>query len=128
MASQVESDSDWNQKRQQAQPFINRIRSVLEKKARGFAQIGFLRRCQKERLTPKGLRVKLPTNMEKTDFGGRLQGRSEKRVLKRTIGDLFVKIKKLDKELAGLKLHLNDEMGFSNKWIEKRLWYGYRDL
>ena len=90
---------------------IIRICSVLEKKTQGFEQIGFLRRCQKERLTPKGLRVKLPTNMEKTDFGGRLQGRSEKRVLKSTIGDLFVKIKKLDKELAGLKLHLNDKMG-----------------
>jgi hypothetical protein len=74
MASQVESDSDWNKKRQQAQPFINRIRSVLEKKTRGFEQIGFLRRCQKERLTPKGLRVKLPTNMEKTDFGWKITG------------------------------------------------------
>ena len=96
MASQVESDSDWIKKHQQAQPFINRIRSVSEKKTWGFEQIGFLRRCQKERLTPKGLRVKLPTNMEKTctDFGGRLQGRSEKRVLKRTIGDLFVNIYK----------------------------------
>ena len=91
MASQEESGSDWNKKRQQAQPFINRIRSVLEKKTRGFEQIGFLRRCQKERLTLKGLRVKLPTNMEKTDFGGRLQGRSENRVLKRTIGDFLLK-------------------------------------
>ena len=36
MASQKESDSDWNKKRQQAQPFINRIRSVLEKKTQGF--------------------------------------------------------------------------------------------
>ena len=119
MASRLEVDSDWNKKRQQAQPFINKIRSVLEKKARTFEQIGFLRRCQKEKLTPKGLRVKLPTNISGSQFGGRLQSRSEKRVVKRTIGDLFVKIKKLDEQLADLKLHLNVEMGFSNKWINK---------
>ena len=119
MASQAERDSDWNKKRQQAQPFINRMCSVLERKIRGYEQIGFLRRCQREKLTPKGLRVKLPTNMGKTEFGGRLQGRSEKRVLKRTIGDLFVKMKRLDEELAGLKLQLNVEMGFSNNWIDK---------
>ena len=119
MASRLEVDSDWNKKRQQAQPFINKIRSVLEKKARTFEQIGFLRRCQKEKLTPKGLRVKLPTNISGSQFGGRLQSRSEKRVVKRTIGDLFVKIKKLDEQLADLKLHLNIEMGFSNKWINK---------
>jgi len=119
VASRLEVDSDWNKKRQQAQPFINRIRSVLEKKARSFEQIGFLRRCQKEKLTPKGLRVKLPTNVSGSQFGGRLQSRSEKRVVKRTIGDLFVKIKNLDEELAKLKLHLNVEMGFSNNWINK---------
>ena len=119
MASQAERDSDWNKKRQQTQPFINKIRSVLEKKARTFEQIGFLRRCQKEKLTPKGLRVKLPTNISGSQFGGRLQSRSEKRVVKRTIGDLFVKIKNLDEQLADLKLHLNVEMGFSNKWINK---------
>ena len=67
---------------------------------------------QKEKLTPKGLRVKLPTNISGSQFGGRLQSRSEKRVVKRTIGDLFVKIKKLDEQLADLKLHLNVEMGF----------------
>ena len=30
-----------------------------------------------------------------------------------------MKIKKLDEQLADLKLHLNVEMGFSNKWINK---------
>jgi len=33
MANQ-ERDEDWNKKRQQAQPFINKIRSCMEKKAR----------------------------------------------------------------------------------------------
>ena len=93
----------------------------IGEKTCGYEQIGFLRSCQREKLTPKGLRVKLPSNMGKTEFGGRLQGRSEKWVLKRRIGDLFVKVKGLDKELVGLKLHLNIEMGFSNNWIDKVL-------
>ena len=54
MANQ-ERDEDWNKKRQQAQPFINKIRSCMEKKARWIEQIGFLRKCQKEGLVPKGL-------------------------------------------------------------------------
>ena len=53
MASPLEGDSDQNKKHQQGQPFINRTRSVLEKKALSFEQIGFLRRCQDEKFTPK---------------------------------------------------------------------------
>ena len=37
--------------------------------------------------------------------------------MKRTIRDLFVKLKKSE-ELAKIK-HLNIEMGFTNKWIKK---------
>jgi len=51
MANRAGGASDWDKKRQQAQPFINRIRSVWEKKTRSIEQIGFLRRCQKEKLT-----------------------------------------------------------------------------
>ena len=50
-----EGDADWNKKRQQAQPYINKIRSLLEKKMQWFEQVGFLRKCQKEKLIPKGL-------------------------------------------------------------------------
>ena len=39
--------------------------------------------------------------------------------MKRTIGDLFEKIKKLDGELEKLKKYWNIEMGFSNKCINK---------
>ena len=63
------------------------------------------------KLTPRGLRVKLPNNISSSQYGNRLQGRSEKRVMKRTIGDLFVKLKRLDEELAKIRLHLNVEMG-----------------
>ena len=98
MASRLEVDSDWNKKRQQAQPSINRIRSGLKQKTRWYAQIGFLRRCQKEGLVPKGLRVKLPSSVLKSEYGERLKLRSEKRVLKRAISDLFVKIQRMDRK------------------------------
>ena len=91
-----EGDGDWKKKRQQAQPFINKIRSCMEKKARWFEQIGFMRKCQKEGLVPKGLRVKLPWNIMKSQSGERLKRRSEKRVLKRAVSDLFVKINRMD--------------------------------
>ena len=101
-----EGDDDWNKKRQQAQPIINKIRSCMDRKQRWFEQIGFLRRCQKEGLVPKGLRVKLPVNIMKSEYGERLKKRSEKRVLKRAVSDLFVKIHRMDKEMAERRLHL----------------------
>ena len=57
-------------------------------------------------MVPKGLRVKLPTSILKSEYGERLKMRSEKRVVKRAISDLFIKIKRLDKRLAEIRLHL----------------------
>ena len=39
-------DVEWNKKRQQAQPYIDKIRSLLETKMQWFEQVGFLRECQ----------------------------------------------------------------------------------
>ena len=108
------NDNDWEKKRQQAQPYINKIRSALEKKTRWYEQIGFLRKCTKEGLVPKGLRVRLPETVLKSEYGERLKKRSEKRVVKRAISDLFVKIQRIDRNLAGLRLYLNQSLGFSN--------------
>ena len=87
-------EEDWNKKRQQAQPYINRIWSLMEKKMQCFEQVGFLTRCRKEKLMPKGLRVRLPSSIEKSEYGQRLKGRSENKVIKRAVSDLFVKILK----------------------------------
>ena len=76
------SGEDWNKKRQQAQPYINKVRSLLEKKMRWVEQVGFLRRCRKEDLIPKGLRVSFPSSIEKSEYGQRLKGRNEKRSLR----------------------------------------------
>ena len=73
----------------------------------------FLRSCLKEGLTPKGLRVKLPASVLRSQHGQRLQRRSQKRVVKRTISNLFVKMKALDKQLADLRLSLKTDFGFS---------------
>ena len=96
--------SDWNKKRQQAQPYINRIRSALEKKTRWSEQIGFLRKCLKEGLTPKGLRVRLPGSILLSQHGKRLRMRSEKRVVKRTVSNLFVKLKSISYGLRNCRL------------------------
>ena len=111
--------SDWNKKRQQAQPYINRIRSALEKKTRWSEQIGFLRKCLKEGLTPKGLRVRLPGSILLSQHGKRLRMRSEKRVVKRRVSNLFVKLKSMDSEIADLRLKRKSFVGFSNNWIQK---------
>ena len=55
----------------------------------------------------------------RSEYGERLKKRSEKRVLKRAISDLFVKIQRIDRNLAGLRLYLNQSLGFSNKWVQK---------
>ena len=113
------SDGDWNKKRQQAQPFINKIRSCMEKKTKWCEQIGFLRRCQKEGLVPNGLRVKLPVNIMKSEYGARLKKRSEKRVLKRAVSDLFVKVSRMDKKMAEQRVYLKQTFGFSEAWVKK---------
>ena len=60
MDGRSHNESDWNKKHQQTQPFINRVCSAMQKKTRWIEQIGFLRSCQKDGLTPPGLRVKKP--------------------------------------------------------------------
>ena len=110
---------DWNKKRQQAQPYINKIRSLLEKKTRWVEQVGFLRRCRKVDLMPKGLRVGFPSNMEKSEYGQRLKRRSEKKIIKRAISDLFVKIKHAEIDIGKLNLHLLQELKMPEKWVER---------
>ena len=44
---------------------------------------------------------------------------SEKRVVKRTVSNLFVKLKSMDSKIADLSLTLKSDFGFSNNWIQK---------
>ena len=121
-------DVDWNKKRQQAQPYINKIRSLLEKKMQWFEQVGFLRKCQKEKMIPKGLRVKIPTSVDKTDYGQRLKHRSEKRVLKRAISDLYVKMKRTEKEIADVNLYLMQNLNMPRGWTDRMGRWVYNSL
>ena len=81
--------------------------------------MGFLRRCRKEDLMPKGLRVGFPSNMEKSEYGQRLKRRSEKKIIKRAISDLFVKIKHAEIDIGKLNLHLLQELKTPEKWVER---------
>ena len=99
MALRVE-ESVWNKKRQKAQPFINRLRYELGRKAYWQQQIGFLRKCNQ------------------SDNGTRLKTRSEKRVLNRAISELYGKIKQIDKQVAGFKVILQMELEMPRDGLE----------
>ena len=111
-------ESDWEKKRKQAQPFINRIRFEQERRMRWTEQIGFLRKCSREGLMPKGLRVKLPRSILMTEYGRRLRAKSEHKVLKRAISTLFVKIKKVDVKVASVNLCAFKFGGGNDKWVD----------
>ena len=70
-------------------------------------------------MVPNGLRVKLPVNIMKSEYGARLKKRSEKRVLKRAVSDLFVKVSRMDKKMAEQRVYLKQTFGFSEAWVKK---------
>ena len=84
-----------------------------------FEQVGFLTRCRKEKLMPKGLRVRLPSSIEKSEYGQRLKGRSENKVIKRAVSDLFVKIKHAEMDIAKLNLCLMQELRMPEGWTKR---------
>ena len=61
-------------------------------------------------MVPKGLRVRLPESVMKSEYGERLRRRSE---------NLFVKIHRVNMELAERKFRLNQDLGFTGVWIQK---------
>ena len=81
--------------------------------------MGFLRRCRKEDLIPKGLRVSFPNSIEKSEYGQRLKGRNEKKIIKRAISDLFVKIKHAEIDIGKLNLYLMQELKLPEGWVER---------
>ena len=70
-------------------------------------------------MTPKGLQVKIPRSILKSQHGERLRVRSEKRVVKRAISNLFVKIKDVDTKVADVRLKLKNDFGFSRNWVQR---------
>ena len=53
--------------------------------------------------------MKIPASIERSQYGKRMKSRSEKRVLRRTISDLYVKIEKADIKIAEMNLVLSQE-------------------
>ena len=62
--------------------------------------------------------MKIPRSILKSQHGERLRVRSEKRVVKRAISNLFVKIKDVDTKGADLQLKLKNDFGFSRNWVQ----------
>ena len=57
MAVHFGSRNEWKQKREQAQPLINKIFSEMEKMSRWSEQLRFLILCQRKGIIPKGMRT-----------------------------------------------------------------------
>ena len=57
--------------------------------------------------------MRLPGSILLSQHGKRLRMRSEKRVVKRTVSNLFVKLKSMESEIADLRLKLKSCFGFS---------------
>ena len=73
-------------------------------------------------MIPKGLRVKIPTSVDKTDYGQRLKNWSEKRVLRRAISD------RTEKEIADVNLYLMQNLNMPRGWTDRMGRWVYNSL
>ena len=69
MAVHFGSRNEWKQKREQAQPLINKIFSEMEKMSRWSEQLRFLILCRRTRIIPKGMQKKMPGMLSILDYG-----------------------------------------------------------
>ena len=67
MAVHFQTENEWKTQCKQAQPVINKIFSEMEKEARWSEQLGFLVKCRRKYLIPKGMRTKIPGKMKMSD-------------------------------------------------------------
>jgi len=67
----------------------------------------------------KRVTVRISLSVLKSQHGERLRIRSEKRVVKRAISNLFVKVKGMDTKIANLRLQLKQDFGFSKNWVQR---------
>jgi len=74
---------DWRFRREQAQPIVNKFLRSLLRKGRLVDQRTFLYSCKRNGVIPKGLRVRLPSNMNNTLYGFRLRRKNEFKILKK---------------------------------------------
>ena len=72
----------------QAQPYINIIWPLIEKKMQCFEQVGFLRRCKKGICCQRDLK----SSIETSKYEQCLKIKSEKKVMLRVVSDLSVQI------------------------------------
>ena len=67
--------------------------------------------------------MKIPASVEKTGYGQRLRRRSERRVIKRAISDLYVKMKQTEMEIVDANLYLMQKLNLPKGWTERiRRW------
>jgi len=118
MAVHFGSRNEWKQKREQAQPLINKIFSEMEKMSRWSEQLRFLILCRRKGIIPKGMRTKLPGISPISDYGRRLKRTHEMKILRRNISVLHGRKAGSDKKISQFKLDLRETFGMSGNFIE----------
>ena len=89
MAVHFQTENEWKTQRKQAQPVINKIFSEMEKEARWSEQLGFLVKCRRKYLIPKGMRTKIPGKMKMSDSEIRMKTKYEMKTLRKSISGFY---------------------------------------
>jgi len=121
MAVHFQTENEWKTQRKQAQPVINKIFSEMEKEARWSEQLGFLVKCRRKYLIPKGMRTKIPGKMKMSDSEIRMKTKYEMKILRKSISDLYRKKGNLEKNISRLKLDLRENHKLSGRFIENTI-------
>ena len=67
-------------------------------------------------MIPKGLRVRLPSNMNNTSYGFRLRRKNEFKILKKSILELHRNLDETTRQISVIKLELC-EFELGEKWL-----------
>ena len=107
---------DWRFRREQAQPIVNKFLRSLLRKGRLVDQRTFLYSCKRNGVIPKGLRVRLPSNMNNTSYGFCLRRKNEFKILKKSISELHRNLDGTTRQILVIKLELR-EFELGEKWL-----------
>ena len=87
--------SCWRERRRQSQTHINKWLRLLTKQNILKNQLYFLYRCKKLGLIPYGLRIKIPMNLLRSDYGKKFSQKVNWSILLNTISDVNKRLKAL---------------------------------
>ena len=78
-------------------------------------------KCRDSKVTPKGLRVKVPKGITNEEKGKKWKLKCEMELIQRTIKRLYTKQQNADERIASRKLELRKRLKMGDKWIENTM-------